>query len=253
MDTKINILFITIIACLSFTSCDYEDNYEGPNANFHGKLINKITGESYYSEQPNGFLIRFKEISWGADAQAQTFYGMYDGSFNWDHLFGYTGGKYEGSQYNVATYEVEPYDGAFIVVEPKKKVIEVKAGDKAEVNFEVIPYISLTEEHMLDGNTLTVKYTMKREVENNKSYTHSGVIISSKTRYLSGNLNGGGFEKEYSKFKSSSDLQSYNDGDIIQETVKLTPGKTYWLRVGAKRDGTDRWNYTQVIEIKVAN
>ena len=236
---------------LVFLSCGFEDNYEGPNANFHGQLINRITGEPCYSEQPNGFQIRFREISWGPDAQAQSFQGKYDGSFNWDYLFGYTDARYDGSPFGVATYQVEPFDGAFEVVEPRVKTIEVRPGDKVEVNFEVIPYISLTEEHTLEGNVLTVRYTMNRELDNTVRYQNAGIIVSSLTRYLSGSLNAGGYEAKYSSFRSAPQLMTYRDGTVIEGKITLDAGKTYWLRVGARLTGTERWNYTKVTEIQV--
>lgn len=252
MDTKKIIVQIAISSLfLSFSACEFGDNYEGPNANFHGQLINKITGEPFYSEQPNGFQIKFKEISWGPDAQAQTFQGKYDGSFNWDYLFGYTDSKYDGSPFSVATYQVEPFDGAFEVVDPKVKTIEVRPGDRVEVNFEVIPYISLTEEHTLDGSELTVRYTMTRELDNTVRYQNAGIIVSSRTQYLSGSLNAGGYEEKYSAFKSAPQLITYKDGNVIEDKVTLDPGKTYWIRVGARLSGTERWNYTKVTEIRV--
>lgn len=253
MDIKniIKGLFAFIASCV-FASCSFDDNYDGPNASFYGQLIDDLTHAPMYSEQPSGFQIRFKEVSWGPDAQPQTFQGKPDGSFNWEQLFGYTGSKYDNSPYDVATYEVEPYDGAFDIVGDAKKTIEVRPGERVEVNFNVIPFISLTEEHSLDGNTLTVKYAMSRNNDHKAvRIQKSGVIISSRTQYLSGGLNVGGYEDQYTKFKSAPQLMTYVDGREFVETITLDPGKTYWMRVGAKLTGSERWNYTKTIEITV--
>ena len=253
MDIKnITVGIFTLIVSCTFTSCSFDDNYDGPNASFHGQLIDDITNGPMYSEQPNGFQIRFKEVSWGPDAQPQTFQGKPDGSFNWEQLFGYTDRKYENSPYGVATYEVEPFDGAFDIVGDSKKIIEVSPGARVEVNFNVIPFISLTEEHSLDGTNLTVKYTMNRNNDHKAIRVQkAGVIISSRTKYLSGGLNVGGYEEQYSKFKSAPQLMTYVDGREFVETIALDPGKTYRMRIGAKLTGSERWNYTETIEISV--
>lgn len=253
MDIKKTILCcLAFVTSFTFTSCSFDDNYEGPNSSFYGRLIDDTTNGTLYSEQPNGFQIRFKEISWGPDAQPQTFQGKYDGSFNWEQLFGYTDKKYANSPYEAATYEVEPFDGAFDIIGDSKKVIEVHPGARVEINFNVVPFISLTEEHFLDGNKLTVKYTMKRNGDHKAiKIQKAGVIASSRTQYLSGGLNTGGYENEYSKFKSAPQLTTYTDGKEFVETITLDPGKTYWMRVGAKLTGSERWNYTGVIEISV--
>ena len=61
MDIKnITVGIFTLIVSCTFTSCSFDDNYDGPNASFHGQLIDDITNGPMYSEQPNGFQIRFK-------------------------------------------------------------------------------------------------------------------------------------------------------------------------------------------------
>ena len=244
--------YISFITALLFicSSC-LNDNYDGPNANFHGKIIDVETGEPVQSEQPNGFQIRFTEVSWGTNAQAQSFWGMQDGSFNWDYLFGYEGSKYQGSPYKVATYVVEPFDGAFDL-EDGKKTIEVKPGQRISVEFKVSPFIRIESSYELNGTDLTVKYKMKRsEKKSSTKYKAAGVIVSSRTKFLSASNNVGGKEDEFSKMLSSLQLGSYKDGKELTSTVKLDAGKQYWMTVGGCLQGTDRWNYTPIVEIKV--
>ena len=53
----------TVLLCVLFTSCDV-DNYDGPNAKFRGVVIDKTTGKGIQTEQPNGFKIKWTELSW---------------------------------------------------------------------------------------------------------------------------------------------------------------------------------------------
>lgn len=251
MDTKIKFLFLPLLATIFMTSC-YKDNYDGPNANFHGRLMHYQTGEPIYSEQPNGFQIRFTELSWGPNVTSQNFYGKYDGSFNWDYLFGYTDAKYEGSPYTKAVYKVEPFDGAFIPAENnQEKTIEVGPGDEVEVNFDVIPYITIEDmNYNLSGSTLNVSFKMKREAYPDRSIDMAGVIVSSQTKYLSWQ-NSGGYEAKYTMLRGEAVYGSYVDGTVVTESIALDPGKRYWMRVGARLAGQARWNFTQIVEITV--
>lgn len=238
------------VLLLLCTSC-LNDNYDGPNANFHGNILDAETGKPVPSEQPNGFQIRFTEVSWGPNAQSQSFWGKNDGSFNWDYLFGYEESKYSGSPYKVATYSVEPFDGAFELVDGKK-IIEVTPGASISVDFKVNPFIRIESSYELNGIELTVKYSLKRSENKAKTkYKAAGVVISSKTKYLSANNNIGGKEEQYSKMLSSLQLGSYKDGNELVTKITLDAGKKYWMSVGSCLQGYDRWNYAPVVEINV--
>lgn len=242
------IMFFTIIV----SSCTFQDNYPEPNASFHGTLINTVTGLPLPSEQPNGFQIKFRELSWGPDAASQQIEGRPDGTFNFDFLFGYTDKKYDGSPYTVATYEVQPLNGAFIAQGAGKDTIEVKPFDKAEVNFNVTPYINIKlESTSLNDTVWTISYSMSRPIFTTDKITQSAVVISSKTKYLSANLNAGGWEDKYTVRKQAPSLILYKDNTIITETIKLDRKKTYWMRIAAKSTKSAYWNYTEVSEITI--
>jgi len=241
-----------LLTALTFSSCSFEDNYEGPNANFHGILIDVNTNKPMPSEQPNGFQIQFRELSWGPDAASQKIEGKPDGSFNFDYLFGYTDKKYEGSTYSVATYEIQPINGAFAMAGQAKDTIEVQPNEKAEVNFQVNPYVELTLiSSELSDTTLTVKYSMMRPVFQTSKIGASAVVISSRTRYLSASLNTGGWEEKYTARKQAPNLITYADNTVITETIKLNHGKKYWMRLAAKSTKSAYWNYTETTELNV--
>jgi hypothetical protein len=256
MDTKsiinksIGSLFI--IVSFLFSSCSFEDNYEGPNANFHGALIDVNSNNPISSEQPNGFQIQYRELSWGPDAASQKFEGKPDGTFNFDYVFGYTDKKYDGSNFGVATYEVQPINGAFVMVGQDKDTIEVLPNQRVEVNFKVNPYIVLKLiSSTLSDTTLTVTYSMSRPVFQTSKISASAVVISSRTKFLSASLNAGGWEDKYTARKQAPNLITYADNTVITETIKLNHGKTYWVRLAAKSSKTTFWNYTETTELVV--
>lgn len=249
---NISILSVLFLLTLTLNSC-FEDNYDGPNANFHGTLIDVTTNEAMPSEQPNGFQIQFRELSWGTDASSQTIYGKPDGTFNYDYLFGYTNKKYEGSPYNAATYEITPISGAFEIVGQAKDTIEVYPNSKVEVNFYVQPYIELTLiSSTLEDTVLTVSYSMSRPIYQTSRITASAVVMSSKTQYLSANLNTGGWEDKYTARKQAPNLITYTDGKVITETIHLDRGKTYWMRLAANSSKSSYWNYSKTTELTIS-
>ena len=58
-----HLLPVIIAAMCIFASCE-NDNYDEPDAGLQGTLTDEITGKPLVTEQPNGFQIRNKEISW---------------------------------------------------------------------------------------------------------------------------------------------------------------------------------------------
>jgi len=108
---KRNIKYIVFLAGLVLfnLACVEVDNYEAPNASFGGIVIDKTTGQGISAEQPNGFRIRWRELTWGDNVQPDYFHGMPDGKFNWNLVFGYKDSK----------YEITPVEGAFVTPEPQ--------------------------------------------------------------------------------------------------------------------------------------
>lgn len=249
---KQSIFSALFLLTLLLNSCSFEDNYEGPNANFHGMLIDVTTNKPMPSEQPKGFQIQFRELSWGPDAASQQIEGKPDGTFNFDFLFGYTDKKYDGSPYSVATYEIQPINGAFIMAGQAKDTIEVYPNTRVEVNFQVQPYIVLNLiSSTLNDTTLTVTYSMSRPIFPTAKIGASAVVISSRTQYLSASLNAGGWEDQYTARKQAPSLITYTDNKVITETIKLNHGKTYWMRLAAKSTKTAYWNYTETTKLVV--
>ena len=231
----------TVLLCVLFTSCDV-DNYDGPNAQFRGVVIDKTTGKGIQTEQPNGFKIKWTELSWEYqdNIQPEYFWGKTDGSFNWEYAFGYAG----------SLYEVQPVQGAFVTPEPQQFSLE--KGDYPNFTFEVIPFIHIDWDYALEGMELVVKFKATRPEgstdENFYALSTTRLFISDKTKYVGG-MNTGGFINDLSK------RIKLNESDLgVEQTVRveLESGKKYYMRVGVQtKNPSNAYNYTEVAEITV--
>ena len=222
-------LFITIFA---LTGCSKLDNYAAPEECLTGKLIDTTTGEPLITEQPNGFRIRYKEISWSENPQPEYIWGKPDGSFMHSKMF-------------PGTYELTPVEGAFFPVEPK--TVEIKG--KVNVDFEVTPYmiVHIKSLERTSRETLRVEYTVSRPKVGDK-IRDSRVFVSTNPN-VSNNI----FDGDKAPWE---DLFHMTDeealaGTYVQEIGGLNPNKTYYVRVGARTNNPSlRYNYTKVYELK---
>ena len=106
---KVFLSLIYLLALGAMTSCDV-DNYDGPDGTLTGSVIDAITGQPIQTEQPNGYRIKYKEISWSENATDQFLWGKPDGSFNHTKLF-------------AGTYEMTAVEGAF--VDSETEVVDI--------------------------------------------------------------------------------------------------------------------------------
>ncbi len=108
------------------TSCSV-DNYDVPDGTLTGSVIDAVTGKPIQTEQPNGYRIKYKEVSW-VKMQLTSFYGANrTGHLIIQKLF-------------AGTYEVTAVEGAFI--DSGTQVVEIKSNKVTQVNFTITPYIS---------------------------------------------------------------------------------------------------------------
>lgn len=239
---KKNQYYIVALIVILLTSCGLNevDNYPGPNAKFKGTIVDKTTGKGLQTEQPNGFRIKWTELSWEHNPQPEYFWAKPDGSFNWEHAFGY-----KNSQ-----YEIQPVEGAFVEVEPQTFTLE--KGGYPEFTFEVIPYIHIESSHELNGTELTVKFIATRPEGSfddvKYDLTEARVLLTDKTKYVSFN-NSGGYVSSLSKKISIKENQL---GQEITQKVTLESGKKYYMRVMVQtKNPSKACNYTEVQEIVV--
>jgi len=221
---------VSIIAGL--VSCEI-DNYEGPDGTITGRVIDAVTGSPILTEQPDGFRIRYDEISWSDNPVAQYFWGKADGTFNNTKLF-------------AGTYNVWPVEGAFVTPDPK--TVEVKSGGITTVDFTVTPYISFQNVSIVKSGatTVTATFTLSKNVNEAKTQDYR-IFASAKTPYVGTVV----FESDI-----STGTVDFSDSDLGKPIVvtldNYVAGKTYYVRVGARcENNAGRYNMTEVVKIQM--
>lgn len=222
-----NIYYLFLLVMV-FTSCEV-DNYNLPDGDIYGKLTDMITNENFQSEQPNGFNIKLYEKG-GMQNIPITFSGKPDGTFERTLIF-------------QNEYKVLPTEGAFFKID----TVSVNVGSRTEVNFDVVPYLALTNVTVTpEVGKVTVSYKIARQTFETKINQRQTLVSDVNT------VNNTVFT-----FRKQTILTSISDATILATTYTdvvtgLTSGKTYWVRVGARTGNTlSRFNYSKVYEVKI--
>lgn len=225
---RINIFFL-LCMLVAISSCNKIDNYDAPNGNIYGKLTDIITNEGFQTEQPNGFLMKLFEKG-GSLNSPISFHGKPDGTFENALIF-------------QNEYKVIPSEGAFF---PLDTAI-VQVGDRTEVNFEVIPFLSLTNVSVTASpGKIAVSYRIERSKISDKIVEREVLVSKIPT------VNSVVFD-----FRNSTDLSGIADQEILSspytdEIGNLAAGGTYYVRVAARTDNSlKRYNYSQVFLVTV--
>ncbi len=228
---KIIYLFYIAITSGCLISCNEIDNYDAPAETLTGSVIDETTNRPIITEQPNGFRIKLSEISWSDNPQPEYFWGKADGTFNNTKIF-------------YGTYEISPVEGAFFDIEPVRS--EIKGTTK--IDFKVIPYLSVTASDISVSNgTLHVTYNLSRTKVGDK-IIDARVFVSTNPHVGSNVL--------INDLSPLKDLSEIDDVEILGTTFKesidgLEPGKTYYVRVGARTNNpSKRYNFTEIVTIK---
>jgi hypothetical protein len=221
-------LFTSIL----FFSCEI-DNYAEPDGTLTGRVIDAVTGNPIVTEQPQGFRIRYEEISWSDNPTAQFFWGKADGTFNNTKLFA---GK----------YRITPVEGAFVSPDPKEA--DVRSGQTASVDFTITPYISFTNVSIAkEGNTVRATFTLSKNVASSILQDYR-VFATAATPYVGTQLFDNGIST------SATDIRESDIGTPISVLLpeNFVAGKTYYIRIGARcQNPAGRYNMTEVVKIQM--
>jgi hypothetical protein len=231
---KIKYLFsvVCLSAALITTSCDI-DNYEEADGTLTGKVIDSTTGEPIITEQPNGFRVYYTETGYSETARERSIWGKADGTFNHSRLF-------------ANTYAVQLRDGAF--TDTETKAVEIKSCQVTNVDFTVIPYLSLKDVSIekSGSGSVKIKFTIHKNVDT-ETLRDYRVFATSRTP-LAG----------YNATDSGSDEIALTEAGLdvpIENTLALknfVAGKTYYVRLGARTNNSaGRYNLSEVVELKM--
>lgn len=226
-------IFILLFVVAAFISCNKIDNYKAPDGGIYGKLTDLMTNEGIQTEQPNGFNIKLYEKG-GLMNTPITFSGKPDGTFENAFIF-------------QNEYKVLPVEGAFF---PITDTAVVQIGKNTEVNFSVMPYLSVTNVTVTPGtNKVTVVYNIARSQVGGKISTRKSMLsrvptCNNATNDLSASTT--------TTAITDVTLLATTFTDVINGTTAfpLVTGKTYWVRVGVlATNSLSRYNYSKVFQI----
>ena len=221
--------FTGLLAMLLFASCSKFDNYDAPDGDIYGVLMDKITQKPLQSQQPSGFTIQLYEEGKAGNVPILV-PGKPDGSYQNAYIF-------------QSSYRVVATEGAFFPVDAKT----VAVGSHTEVNFEVMPFLAVTDVSVnTSSGKVTAAYKIARQQADGKILERRLLISKIPT------VNSVVFD-----LQKQTDLSGIDDEDIltdnyIDEIEGLTSGQTYYVRVAARiRNTLNKYNYSEVFTITV--
>jgi len=226
-------IFILLFVVAALISCSKIDNYKFPDGGIYGKLTDLMTNEGIQTEQPNGFNIKLYEKG-GLMNTPITFSGKPDGTFENALIF-------------QNEYKVLPVEGAFF---PITDTAVVQVGTHTEVNFSVMPYLSVTNVTVTPGtNKVTVVYNIARSQVGGKISARKSFLSRVPTcNNATNNLN----VSTTTTAITDVTLLATTFTDVITGTTAfpLVSGTTYWVRVGVlATNSLSRYNYSKVFQI----
>lgn len=231
-------LFVSTLV-LSMASCMEIDNFDEPGSHFSGRIIDVTTGQNILADQGE-CRVRIWEKSFSTNPGSQDIPLKQDGTYNNTKLF-------------AGTYDVVP-EGAWWPCD----TVRVSLGSRAEQNFEVTPYLKLIDfETQLDGTTLTMSCRLDAPIKEGLPQITELRPFLSLNQFCGG---GNRIDHYYNAtdrvniLKTWDNLAKDPDGKSTKFTISVTvkPGYTYSVRMGARvKDTFEKYNYTEIVEIKV--
>lgn len=212
-----------------FAACAKIDNYPAPDGDIYGALTDKITKDSFQTEQPNGFQIKLFEKG-GKLNSPISFWGKPDGAFENANIF-------------TSEYKILPTEGAFFPVD----TITANVGKRTQVNFEVMPFLAVTDATVTPSSgKITASYKIARGMAGDK-------IVERKTLVSDIPI----VSNIVFDFKSETDLTGTDDEEILfskftDVVTGLTPGNTYYVRIAVRTDNAlKKYNYSKTFKVQI--
>lgn len=230
---------------LCATSCMEIDNFDEPEAQFYGKVIDKTTGEVLLSGQGEGG-VRLWEMSFSTNPSPQDIPMKQDGTFSNYKLFN-------------GTYDVQPR-GAWW----PEEVVRIPIGRKtAERVFEVTPYLHIKDFTMeLDNSEdtpyLVVSCRLEAPIEEDMPRIMRVSPFLSLNQFCSNNNCIGEYKTISSYYEEPkvawNKIPKEEDGLSQPYSFRLPVkrGYYYFVRMGAYVDDEFKnYNYSEIKEIEI--
>lgn len=221
-------------------SCMGVDNFDGPDAHFTGRIIDKTTGKNILADQGE-CRVRIWEKSFSTNPGNQDIPVKQDGSYNNTKLF-------------KGTYDVVP-EGAWWPAD----TIRVGIGKKTAQDFEVTPYLTVSDFAVEPVAPDTIRLSCRLGApitEGLPQVMEIRPFISLNQYCGAGNSIGQYFTNanRVNLMSTWEKLKKEPDGKTETYSLKLAvkPGYTYFVRMGAKvRDTHQKYNYSEVLMVEI--
>ena len=223
------------------TSCKL-DNYDGPNAKVHGKILDEKTGELVGTDIQNGSQLMVYEQGYAASeshSNGQTWVIKNTGEYRNDLVF-------------AARYEVVFQNGNFYGF---TDFMDVKKGDN-EIDWKVTPYLRVKDCSITkSGNTVTAKFKLEggkgnEKVNEIRLFAFSDIWVGNYVKFA---LEGGTDQAKPGETVDPSKEYTLTIDTSKNKSFFKYSGKNYYFRVGAKANvpgaGTIRHNYSELVTI----
>jgi hypothetical protein len=239
------LIFLFAALALILSSCE-NDNYEAPDAGIQGTLTDVITGKPLLTEQPGGFEIRNKDISWNEtdividnpDLYARKFWGRADGTYTNTKLF-------------AVTHQITPINGPFHAVDIK--TVTLQSGKITTLDFDVTPYCSFSdvsiEKDPANAGSIIAKFKVNtHSLENDSAAIRNYRLFAT---YRSSAVSSTVFDDAVSSVSDVALTESDLGALITVKRSGYQTGKTYYIRIGArcKESPQQRYNYTEIVKL----
>lgn len=241
---NINYIFLAVML-VSFSSCFKKDNWEEPDAQIKGNIIDSYTGQPLLSSQAE-WGIRIWERSWTESVPInQNIPVKQDGTYSNSKLF-------------AGTYDMLPYGGPFWPTMDTVKNFVLGGGKSGTQDFTVTPYLQLLDfETSLQGTDLTLKVRLKAPIRFGLPNLIDVKPFLSLTNFVG--------ESNYINIAEFNDkriqvnkpwIDAYGDVEtspvLTIGPLPVKSGYTYNVRVGANvNDANRKYNYSEIKQVIV--
>jgi len=226
------IIICTMLGLALLYSCEL-DNYDPPSMTIEGKVVDEVTGENIYTQQPNGIKIRLLEEGFSKPTPYD-FWAMTDGTFRTTKVF-------------PAKFKVLVLEGPFEDSSVDTLDVDVTSSNQT-IEFPVVPYTRLKNVSItVTGGTITATYNIDgtnstKALKSSLLMVHQSVIL----HYQTTGLKKSATNTLTSLTPAEIDAKLFND-----QVTGLTPG-TWYARVGVLTNNyLNRYTYSQIVKLVV--
>jgi hypothetical protein len=226
------IIFNLIAGMVLLFSCEL-DNYDPPTMTIEGKIVDQVTGENLYTQQPNGIKIRLLEEGY-SNPTPYDFWAMSDGTFRCTKVFA---GK----------YKVLALEGSFEDSSVEQLTVDVTKSNQ-DIEFRVEPYARLKNVAITVTGT-TVKATYKIEYTTSSRKPTRSVLLLHESVLL--HQTTVGVKRSTINTLTSLTKEQLEARNFEDQITGLAPG-TYYARVGVLTDNyLSRYNYSPIVKVVI--